>query len=346
MAFMSAITNPSTFHALIETMGRLIEEARGRTVRAINQEMVSLYWELGRHIVEFEQAGAERAVYGEGLLANLAERISEKFGRGFSERSLRNFRQFYLLFENRQSVPAKLSWTHILHIMRVDLPLAREFYTRQAELEHWSTRELERQINSMLFERLALSKNKEQVLALARDGHVPRGPADLIKDPYVFEFLGLPEGHALSETDLEERLIDKLEHFLLELGRGFCFVARQKRITVGADHFYIDLVFYHRILKCFVLIDLKMAPFKPADAGQMNFYLNWMKEEEGAPDDNPPIGILLCLDSKEVYVKYATAGMENLVLAGRFALQLPKPEQLSLALAEVLGGDDGQREPP
>jgi predicted nuclease of restriction endonuclease-like (RecB) superfamily len=183
---------------------------------------------------------------------------------------------------------------------------------------------------------VTLYRDKAGVQALAREGHVPRRPEDLLKDPYVFEFLGLPEGHVLTETDLEDRLVSKLEDFLLELGRGFCFVARQKRITVGADHFYIDLVFYHRILKCFVLIDLKMAPFKPADAGQMNFYLNWIKQEEGTPDDNPPIGILLCLDANELYVKYAIAGMENLVLAGRFALQLPRPEQLSAALAEVL----------
>ena len=325
------------FVSLLDTLRHLIEEARGRAAQAVNQEMVSLYWELGRHIVEFEQAGAERAAYGEALLATLSERLIEQFGRGYSERNLRNFRQFYLLFPNRQSVPAKLTWTHLLHILRVDHPLGREFYGRQAEFEHWSTRELERQINSLLFERLALSRDKAGVLALAAEGHRLKQPTDLLKDPYVFEFLGLPEGHVLNETELEDRLVSKLEEFLLELGRGFCFVARQKRITVGADHFYIDLVFYHRILKCFVLIDLKMAPFKPADAGQMNFYLNWMKEEEGVPDDNPPIGILLCVEKNELYVKYATAGLENLVLAGRFALELPKPEQLSKALAEVLG---------
>jgi len=232
--------------------------------------------------------------------------------------------------------PAKLTWTHLVRLLRVENDLARQFYARQCALEGWSTRELDRQVSSMLFERLALSTDKDGVLALARRGHTPMRPEDLLKDPFVFEFLGLKTEHALSESELETRLIDHLQEFLMELGRGFCFVARQKRITVGADHFYIDLVFYHRILKCFVLIDLKMEPFKLADAGQMNFYLNWMKEQEGSPDDNPPVGILLCMDRNELYVKYATMGMENLVLAGRFALQLPNPEQLSAAVAEVL----------
>ena len=222
----------------------------------------------------------------------------------------------------------------------VESTLARQFYAKQCALDGWSTRELDRQINAMLFERLALSTDKAGVLALARGGHAPRRPEDLLKDPYLFEFLGLKTDHALSEAELETRLIDHLQEFLMELGRGFCFVARQKRISVGADHFYIDLVFYHRILKCFVLIDLKMEPFKPADAGQMNFYLNWMKDQEGSPDDNPPVGILLCMDRNELYVKYATMGMENLVLAGRFALQLPDPEQLSAAVAEVLRETD------
>lgn len=329
--------HPADVEQLAATLSTLIEGARTRSVAAVNTEMVQLHWQLGRHIVEFEQGGAARAAYGTSLLDTLADRLTEAHGRGYSARNLRAFRQFFLAFPIWQSAIAKLSWTHVLHILRVEHPLGRDFYLRQAELEKWSSRELERQINSMLFERIALSKDKAGVLAMAQDGHVPEQPADLLKDPFVFEFLGVPVGHKLSESELETRLIDKLEHFLLELGRGFCFVARQKRITVGADHFYVDLVFYHRILKCFVLVDLKMAPFKPADAGQMNFYLNWFKHEEGAPDDNPPIGILLCLDSNELYVKYATEGMENLVLAGRFALQLPEPRQLQAAVAAVLG---------
>lgn len=335
---------PRDLPALIDAMSVRIAAARQRSLAAISHEMVNLYWELGRHIVEFEQGGEERARYGEGLLANLADDLTRLHGRGFSERNLRNFRALFLAFPIRQSLPADLTWTHLLRVLRVENDLSREFYVKQCALERWSTRELDRQINSMLFERLAVSTDKEGVLALARQGHSPAKPEDLIKDPFVFEFLGIRSDHALSETELETQLIDHLQDFLMELGQGFCFVARQKRITVGTDHCYIDLVFYHRILKAFVLIDLKMEPFKPADVGQMNFYLNWMKENEASDDDNPPIGILLCVDRNELYVKYASAGMENLVLAGRFALQLPDPEQLSRAVAEVLQVGVGEGE--
>lgn len=333
-------TRPADVEHLVATLSALIRGARTRALATIDAEMVQLHWQLGRHIVEFEQGGTTRAAYGTSLIDSLADRLTVTHGRGYSARNLRGFRQFYLAFPIWQSVIAKLSWTHLLHLLRVDNQLARDFYLRQSELEKWSTRELERQINSMLFERVAMSKDRAGVLAMAKDGHIVEKPTDLLKEPFVFDFLGIPAGNKVSETELETRLIDKLEDFLLELGRGFCFVARQKRITVGADHFYIDLVFYHRILKAFVLVDLKMAPFKPADAGQMNFYLNWFKHEENASDDNKPIGILLCRDSNELYVKYATEGMENLVLSGRFALQLPEPTQLKAALAAVLDEQD------
>ncbi|PIQ46644.1 MAG: hypothetical protein COW04_01050 [Deltaproteobacteria bacterium CG12_big_fil_rev_8_21_14_0_65_43_10] len=362
---------------LVEAIGGLIHSARSRAVQAINTEMVNLYWEIGRHIVEYEQGGSDRARYGEKLLEHLSEDLTKQFGKGFSLRNIRNFRLLYQAFPIRQAVPAEsshdkkstsqalelktidkrqsvvaesdsninlkalpanLSWTHILLILWVKEPLARQFYIKQCQLEQWSTRELERQINSMLFERIALSKDKKGVLEMAEKGQQVSKPEDLLKDPYVFEFLNLPEDYRLSETDLEQRLIDHFQHFLLELGRGFCFVARQKRITVGTDHFYIDLVFYHRILKCYVLIDLKMEAFKPADAGQMNFYINYMKENQSEPDDNPPIGILLCLDRNELYVKYATAGMDNLILAGRFKLALPSAELLKKEVQKVLEG--------
>ncbi len=341
----------SDYSYLIEAIGGLIQSARSRVVQTINTEMVRLYWEIGRHIVEYEQGGSDRAQYGKNLLKKLGRDLSNRFGKGFSWRNLFNMRQLYLAFPKLQAVPAKfnqdenlqvlpeeLSWTHFLLIIRVEEPLARQFYIKQCQLERWSTRELERQINSMLFERIALSKDKKGVLEIARKGQQVSKPEDLLKDPYVFEFLNLPEGYRLSETELERRLIDHLQHFLLELGKGFCFVARQKRVTIGTDHFYIDLVFYHRILKCFVLIDLKMEAFKPADAGQMNFYLNYIKENESQPEDNPPIGILLCLDRNELFVKYATAGMDNLILTGRFKLTLPSAELLKAEVQKVLEG--------
>ena len=367
----------SNYSSLVASIGGLIQSARSRVTQTINTEMVRLYWEIGRHVVEYEQGGSDRAKYGEKLLEHLSKDLTKRFGKGFSLRNIRNFRLLYQAFPIRQALPAEsshdkkstsqtlklktvdkrqsvvaesdsnisletlpanLSWTHLLLMLRVKEPLAKQFYIKQCQLEQWSTRELERQINSMLFERIALSKDKKGVLEMAEKGQQVSKPEDLLKDPYVFEFLDLPEDYRLSETDLEQRLIDHLQHFLLELGRGFCFVARQKRITVGTDHFYIDLVFYHRILKCYVLIDLKMEAFKPADAGQMNFYINYMKENQSEPDDNPPIGILLCLDRNELYVKYATAGMDNLILASRFKLALPSAELLKAEVQKVLEG--------
>jgi len=273
---------------------------------------------IGRHIVEYEQGGRDRAKYGARLLEHLLEDLTQRYGKGFSVRTPRNFRLLYQEFPIRQTLSAELSWSHPLLMMRVEEPLAREFYLKQCQRECWSVRELERQINSLLFERLALSRDKAGVLALACEGQQIQQPADLLRDPYVFEFLDLPEPTSPSGSELEAKLVDHLQTFLLELGQGFCFVARQKRITVGTDHFYIDLLFDHRILKCFVVVDLKMAAFMPADAGQTNFYLNYLKHEEVAPDDNPPAGILLCLDRNELYVRYALEGLENQILTGRF----------------------------
>ncbi len=365
----------SNYNCLIKAVSNLVKSARFRVVQTVNTEMVTLYWEIGRHIVEYEQGGSDRAKYGTRLLECLSKDLTRKFGMGFSLRNLRNFRLLYRTFPIRQAVPAEsswrkesksivvgseiikkrqsvlaesdkeiqlrtlplnLSWTHLLLILRVKEPIARQFYVKQCLLDGWSTRELERQINSMLFERIALSKDKEGILEISKKGQQISKPEDLLKDPYVFEFLNLPGDYRLSETELEQRLIDHLQHFLLELGRGFCFIARQKRITVGIDHFYVDLVFYHRILKCHVLIDLKMGAFKPADAGQVNFYLNYMKENESEPEDNPPIGILLCLDRNELFVKYATAGMNNLILTGRFKLALPSSKLLRAEVHKVL----------
>lgn len=347
----TAILKKSNYQSLVQSIGGLIQSARIRVVQTINTEMVNLYWEIGRHIVEYEQGGSDRAKYGEKLIERLAEDLTHQFGKGFSSRNLKNMRTLYASFPIRQALPAELdndelfqvlpdglSWTHLVMILRVEEPLARHFYIKQCQIEQWSTRELERQINSMLFERIALSKDKKGVLEMAKKGHQIFKPEDLLKDPFVFEFLNLSEDHKLSERDLEQKLIGHLKQFLLELGQGFCFVAQQKRITIDADHNYIDLVFYHRILKCFVLIDLKMRAFKPSDAGQMNFYINYMKDNENAPEDNPPIGILLCLDRNELYVKYATAGMANLILAGRFKLALPSPELLKAEVQKVLEG--------
>lgn len=274
---MKDIQVNDSYDLLVGALGELIQGARRRALQAVNEEMVQLYWEIGRHIVEYEQKGSDRAQYGKNLLPSLADDLTMRYGKGFSRANLQNMRVFYRVFPIRQAVPSKLSWTHLLLILRVENELARQFYINQCRKERWSSRQLERQINSMFFERIALSKDKKGVLELAKEGQLIAKPEDLMKDPFVFEFLGLPESCRLTETDLESRLINHLENFLLELGSGFCFIGRQKRITIGKDHFYIDLVFYHKLLKSFVLTDLKMEPFKPSDVGQMNFYLTILK---------------------------------------------------------------------
>ena len=247
---------PTSIEAL-ERIRTILAQARAQALQAVNSEMVRAYWKIGQVIVEEEQRGAERAEYGARLIQSLAERLSQEFGKGFNERNLRFMREFYQAFPNWNAVRSELSWTHYRIISRIDKPEARSFYLEEAIRSRWSTRELERQVNSLLFERLARSRDKEGVLALANQGAEVHRPADLVRDPYVLEFTGLPERGQWQESDLEQALMDRLTQFLLELGRDFFFVARQKRISVDAEHNYIDLVFYHRTLRCFVLIDLK-----------------------------------------------------------------------------------------
>jgi predicted nuclease of restriction endonuclease-like (RecB) superfamily len=248
---------------------RVLLEAQSSVSHAVNMAMVHAYFEIGHLIVEDEQQGKARAGYGEGTLKMLSERLMAEFGRGFSMRNLRNMRTFYLTFRNRQTLSARLSWSHYTLLMRLDDEQARDFYIKEIEAENWSVRELDRQINSLLFERLALSRNRAEIKALAEQGQILESPRDAIKDPYILEFLGLPEQAAYSEKDLETALLNNLQSFLLELGKGFAFVARQKRITLDAEHFYIDLAFYNRLLRCFVLIDLKIGKLTHRDLGQM-----------------------------------------------------------------------------
>jgi predicted nuclease of restriction endonuclease-like (RecB) superfamily len=244
------------YEKLLAAIGLTIETARQNAVRAINTELVKANWEIGRHIVEFEQQGMERAEYGTDLLARLSKDLGLQFGKGFGRRNVLDMRRFYLLYEKWQAVPAKLSWTHIIALIGVADNIARRFYEKQAIHEKWSSRELERQIDSSLFERLALSKDKKGVLQLSAKGHVAATAATIVKDPYVLDFLKIPVSHRMSERGLEQKVIDNLQQFLLELGKGFTFVARQYKISLRNKHFSIDLVFYHRILKCFVIIDL------------------------------------------------------------------------------------------
>ena len=268
------------YKKLLDTIGFTLQRAREDVVTIINQKLVKANWEIGRHIVEFEQFGNERAEYGSDLLSRLSRDLMLLHGKGFGRRNVLDMRRFYLCFQKWQTVSAKLSWSHYIALLSVSEEVGRGFYEKQCVIENWSVRELERQIGSALFERLALSRDKKGVLALSKKGHQATHAHEAIKDPYLFDFLKIARSHRVTEKQLEQRIINNLQMFLLELGKGFTFVARQYRISIRNKHFHIDLVFYHRILKCFVLIDLKIKDVKHTDIGQMNLYLNYFKSAE------------------------------------------------------------------
>ena len=289
--------------------------------------MVEAYWNMGKSIIE-KQGGNKKAEYGTGLLKELSKQMTQDFGKGFTVANLKNMRQFYLTFPNGYALRSELSWTHYRLLMRVENENAREFYMQEAVKSQWSTRQLERQINSFFYERLLSSKNKEQVAEEIQTLEPAKKPEDVIRDPYVLEFLGLKSNDDFYESDLEQALITHLQKFLLELGRGFSFVARQKRITFDGRHFRIDLVFYNYILKCFVLIDLKVGDLTHQDLGQMQMYVHYYERELMNEGDNPPIGIVLCADKSESVVKYTLPENETQIFASKYKLYLPSEEEL------------------
>jgi len=315
-------------NSVYQRIRAIIEESRGRALYAVNTEMVQAYWLIGREIVEEEQKGKERAKYGEELIEMLSKKLTSEFGPGFITRNLWYMRNFYLSFPKLNALRSELTWTHYRLLMKVENPQARGFYEIECAENHWSTRELERQVNSLLFERLALSKDKKGLLRLAKKGQEVQKADDLIKDPYILEFVGLREESRLRETTLENALIEHLKEFILELGKGFSFVARQKRISIEGDHFYIDLVFYNRMLKCFVLIDLKVGKLLHQDLGQMQMYVNYYDQEIKQQGENPPIGIVLCTDKNEAVVRYTLPKGERRIFASKYKLYLPTKKEL------------------
>ncbi|SEH31484.1 PDDEXK nuclease domain-containing protein [Chryseobacterium culicis] len=321
-------TLQSNYNNLLNSIGSTIETARQNAVRAINSELVKSNWEIGRHIVEYEQHGEERAEYGSNLLAVLSKDLKQRYGKGFGRRNILDMRRFYLAYPKWQAVPAKLSWTHIITLLAISDENSRKFYEKQAEIENWGYRELDRQIKSSLYERLALSKDKKGVLKLSEHGHIVTDVEEAVKDPYILDFLKISQENMVTEKALEQKIIDNLQMFLLELGKGFTFVGRQYKISLGKRHFYIDLVFYHRILKCFILIDLKIKEVEHHDIGQMNLYLNYFKSEENVVDDNEPIGIILSAEKDEVLVEYATGGISNKIFVSKYQLYLPDKKEL------------------
>ena len=325
---------------LADNIVKVVREARGEVARHVNMTMVVAYWNVGKYIVEFEQRGSAKAKYGTGLLTNLSKLLSAKLGRGYSRPNLNNMRKFYLAYPICQKVSDKLNWSQICELITISDPLERSFYERECVQGNWDVVSLRRQMDSGLFMRLAASRDKEGVLALAERGVAVHKPEDIVKDTYTLEFLGLHEAARFSEGELEQRIIDNLQTFLLELGRGFAFVGRQYPITVNNVHYHIDLVFYHRILKCFVLLDLKKGAVKHEDIGQMNMYMGYFAKEESAPDDRPPVGIVLSRFRDELLVEYATYGMDANLFVSKYELYLPNREELSRLVGRIVGKGD------
>ena len=306
----------------------ILEQARNKVYKVANSTMVEAYWNIGRVIVE-KQGGNNKAEYGAALIKNLSKKMTKEFGKGFTVANLKNMRQFYLIFQKSYALRSELTWTHYRLLMRVENENARNFYIEECIKSNWSTRQLERQITTLFYERLLSSKDKEKVSKeIYKLEPQIKKAEDIIKDPYVLEFLGLPENTNFLEKNLEQALIDHLQKFLLELGRGFSFVARQKRITFDGRHFYIDLVFYNYLLKCFVLIDLKVGDLTHQDLGQMQMYVHYFEEEMMNEGDNPPIGIVLCADKSDSIVKYTLSKNETQVFASKYKAYLPSEEEL------------------
>ena len=346
------MSKPGKNTKLYTQIATLLEAARSQVVRAVNHTMVKTYYEIGRMIVEEEQNGKERAEYGKQLLKELSTLLTRDFGKGFSVDNLENMRRFYLSYLKSETLsrisdklisetPSRkfntinqlpeilqLSWSHYLILIRIENVEERKFYEIEAHKNNWSVRELQRQHDSDLYTRLVLSRNKEQVKALSEKGLVVEQAKDAVKDPYILEFLGLQEHTAYSETDLEQQIINKLEHFLLELGSGYTFVGRQVRITFDEEHFRIDLVFYNRILKCFVLIDLKIGKLKHQDLGQMQMYVNYYDRFVKLEEENKTIGIILCKDKKDTMVEITLPENNQQIFASKYKLVLPSKEQL------------------
>lgn len=317
----------------------LIVDSKRRIAQNINQEILTTYWEIGKIIYEREVTQNIDIETISTVLLELSKILMTQVGKGFSRSNLTYMRLLYLVYPNGINVKSPLSWSHYIEFLKIDDTLERSFYEQQSILEKWSVRELRRQKDSALFQRLALSKDKKGILDLAQKGQLLTKDADLIKDPYVLEFLGLPEVKRYSEKELERKIIQNLQDFILELGKGFGFIGSQYRITLNNTHFYVDLVFFHRILRCFVIIDLKIGEVKHTDIGQMNMYLNYFKEEESIEGDNSPIGIILAAGKDEIMVRYATGGLSNKVFVSKYQTYLPDKDLLQEKMRRILNNE-------
>lgn len=324
----------SSYEDIYSEIKETLLQSRDHAYTAVNFAIVQAYWQIGRIIVEHEQNGSLRAEYGKAVLQEISEKLQQEFGGGFSVRNLQQMKKFYVLYPNTNALRSQLTWTHYRALLRIENDDVRNWYMEECIRSAWSSRQLERQISTLYYERLLASRDKETVIAEAEKLLKPLSAEDFIKDPYVLDFLDLKDYPALRESDLEQALIDKLQEFLLELGRRFCFVARQKRMRYEDEDFYLDLVFYHSILKCHVLIDLKIGKLTHGDVGQMDSYIRMFDALYKNSDDNPTIGIILCSQKNEAIVKYSVLSEAKQVFASKYRFTLPTVEELQREIEE------------
>ena len=318
---------------LVDNIRQTLQEARKSISHSVNATLVRAYWQVGKHIVEYEQGGAGRAEYGKNVINSVSKQLVAEFGSGFTPTNLRYMRQFYLCFPIYHTLCDKLSWSHCRTLLKVQNSDTMKWYLSECVQENWSVRQLDRQINTLFYERMLASRDKETVKKEIQhtEPHV-FAPREIIRDPYILDFLGIPQCEHFLESDLEQMLISKLQHFLLELGKGYSFVARQKRISFDDKHFYIDLVFYNYMARCFVLIDLKTDELTHQDLGQMQMYVNYYTREMMNPGDNPPVGIVLCADKNDAVVQYTLPENESQIFAAKYYTYLPTKEELQQLL--------------
>ena len=329
----SFLADEKEFNEVFDNIKELVINSRNKVYTTVNTEMLNLYWNIGRIIMEIQQ-GDERASYGDAVLEKLSLKLTNEFGKGFSKRNLERMRKFYIIFPIATTLSSQLSWSHYLELIKIEEEPKRNFYLKECINSMWSVRELQRQKDSLLYERLILSADKEKVLELSQEGQILRESKDLVKDPFVLEFLDIKENTKYLETDLEKNILEHLKEFLLELGKGFSYVGNQVRLTLEEDHFYPDLVFYNRILKCFVIIDLKIGKVTPQDIGQMQMYVNYYDREIKSNDENSTIGILLSTSRNKTVVKYTLPKDNKTIFSSEYKLNMPSEQELIDAVEE------------
>jgi len=333
---MNNIKKTTEYIQLIKSIGKTYQSATNNITLAVNIEMLNAYWQIGKHIIEFEQRGDIKAEYGKYLLEKLSKDLKLRYGKGFSRSNLNYMRKFYKKYPFCEKLSHKLSWSHYYELLKVEDDLAREFYEKQTIIENWTIRELRRQKKTGLFHRLAIGKDKDKIIELSKKGQIIKSENDLLKDPHVFEFLNIPENYQYTENDIEKAVINNLQQFLLELGKGFAFIGRQQRITLNNRHYFIDLVFYHVKLKCYVLIDLKIGEVEYEHIGQMKLYLGYYIKEINEESDNEPIGLILSEEKDEIMVEYAMLNDKSKLIVSKYQLYLPDIEVLKNKVKEII----------